>query len=421
MKALLDQHLPAQRRRKPVALWWLWLVMAGGIIGAGGYHLLSAYRRVARPELAPAPSIISATERATDGQQAPPRQEGKGAAVGQSNAARISALRGDELKAATSPCEAGLTVHHGNISADAYRSVFASEDVPDTSSASSVMPSLSPVSFMSGGCPINALPSLFLTGVRVSSEPKPRFTLAAGLPPMARESRLSAWLSAGLSTQPTARTYGGVLGVGAEWAVCRRWGLRIGVAYRHHWFDSARPTPFSTAYLDENDVRSIQPSLAPATGMWLRLARIHVMELPFQVCWKPTSRIRLYGGGSWSTPLAAQVKDQQKALDGSQVLLFSETREADERATRRLPRGECSATAGVGYRLNSRLELNAQLYWRLFLLADRHPPHSLAGAPLLPNRAPHVTPPLEQLSVQVGVVGWPGSLDRRKVARPLAQ
>jgi hypothetical protein len=58
------------------------------------------------------------------------------------------------------------------------------------------------------------------------------------------------------------------------------------------------------------------------------------------------------------------VKDRQKALDGSQVLLFSEAREADERATRRLPRGECSATAGVGYRLNPRLELNAQLYWR---------------------------------------------------------
>ncbi len=413
MKALLDQHLPAQRRRKPVALWWLWLVMAGGIVGAGGYHLFSAHRWVARPGLAPAPSIISATERATDGQQAPPRQEGKGAAVSQSNAARISALRRDEPKAAASPCEAGPTVHHGNISADAYRSVFASENAPDTSSAPWVMPSLFPVSFMNGGCAIGALPSLFPTGVCASSEPEPRFTLAAAPPVVARESRLGILLSAGVLTQPTTGAYGGLLGAGVERAVGRRWGLRVGVAYRHYRFDSARPTLFSMAYLDENDVRSIQPSLAPVAGMWLRLARIHVMELPFQVYWEPTSRVRLYGGGSWSALLAARVQDQQKALDGSQVLISFETREADERATRRLPRGECSATAGVGYRLNSRLELNAQLYWRLFLLADRHSPHSLAGAPLLPNRAPHVTPPLEQLSVQVGVVGRLGSLDRR--------
>ncbi len=366
MEALLDEHMPTSRRRRRIALWWLWLVM----VGVGG-----ALWQYYRTELQQQPTIPPLPERPVASEEVSPI----GPFLPKPRAA-FTAPPSELLKQELTPPPAGLYAQSSApaVLTAAARRVLRTDVVnlppppdaenappmpleasdPDISSESETTQSLAPLTSSETIVQQTTQRPLLPLGCRIQVLE----------PPKSSAKRLSLGFSAGSFAQINTEGYGLAIGPTLDWRTNKRWGLRIGLTYRYTHLPGTRLTANTTAYLEYADIEQLAPNLPSlkADGAWVRLSHTHRLEVPLLIYGQIAPRLRGYAGSLGGALLGARVRSVHSSSGQYQALNADETRQMNSAVSARLFRWEGSAVAGVGYALNHRVELCTQVQWQYF-------------------------------------------------------
>lgn len=410
MKALLDEHMPApRRRRRPVvALWWLWLLLAGI---AGG--LWRHYRAAQVPPAAPLPlertaqmPVAEVPPPAAGPEAGPHPSEHPAASLPQSAPGALPGLG----RYARPSASAAVSVHRSTMNAEIVPLLRSDGEVAHHPMAEPTpLEALETVEFAAAPSarPLALLPVL-LPALPLSARPLPLCPASTGqtlTSPTPGAKRLSAGLTVGAFAQPGAEARGLVIGPTFDWNAGRQWGLRTGLGYRFTHLYGNGLTASNTAYLESADLVRLSPGALPskADGIWVRLSHMHRLEVPVLLYGQMTPRLRLYGGGMGGVLLAARVREAPPASGSAQNFDASEIRQLSDLASARLFRWEGSAVAGAGYTLSRRFEVSIQAHWRFFASPSGQT-SAMRGA-VTPQPNPFPSDKSDRLLLQLSLLG----------------
>lgn len=366
MEALLDEHMPTSRRRRRIALWWLWLVM----VGMGG-----ALWQYYRTELQQQPTIPPLPERPVASEEVSPI----GPFLPEPRAA-LTALPLEPLEQKSTPPPAVLHAQSSTpaaLTAAAWRVSKAdvvnlppSPDAEDT--APMPLDASAPSVSSESKTPQSLTPLISSATMIQQTIQRPLLPLGCRIqvlePPKSSAKRLSLGFSAGSFAQINTEGYGLAIGPTLDWRTNKRWGLRIGLTYRYTHLPGTRLTANTTAYLEYADIEQLAPNLPllKADGVWVRLLHIHRLEVPLLIYGQIAPRLRGYAGVQGGALLGARVRSVHSFSGQYQALNVDKTHQLNSTVSARLFRWEGSAVAGVGYALSRRFELCAQVQWQCF-------------------------------------------------------
>lgn len=409
MEALLDEHMPAPHRRRPVvALWWLWLLLAG--IGGG---LWQRYRVAQVPPATPLPPLertaempVAAVAPPASGRGAVPHPSEHPTASLPQPVWGIQPGRGchDRLSApalagcTTVPFEATPSPSLDGEAAAHRTTELASSDVSEIAGAAAALHA-EPLALL----PVLLDPTFELPARRLSLSSAQASQMATS--PTPRTKHLSVGLTLGTFAQPSAEMFGLAIVPTFDWHASRRWGLRAGMGYRFTYLHGKDLSASNAVYLESSDLERLSPGSLPskADGIWVRLSHTHRLEAPVLVYSQTTPRLRLYGGGMGGVLLAARVQGVQPASGNEQHFHVAEIHQLSNLASARLFRWEGSALAGAGYALSRRFEVSVQAQWRFFTSPSGQPPATGVVSAPLPNSPSGKAG--EQLLLQISLLG----------------
>jgi len=176
-------------------------------------------------------------------------------------------------------------------------------------------------------------------------------------------------------------------GLTIDWQLgSRAWGLRSGILYAQERWSSSntvnqqRYVPFPAADYFEKGLsgrytsgtfsgitpipNSITADSLAGKDVYLQLSMVRRLELPLNLFWQATPRLRLYGGASfvWMTKALGRTEGAiiPKVLENNKsVYANPDISAVNSLVTASLPRFSTRLQLGIGWRVRPRIELNA--------------------------------------------------------------
>jgi hypothetical protein len=173
------------------------------------------------------------------------------------------------------------------------------------------------------------------------------------------------------------------VGLTANWRFAKRLGLHSGMLYaRDYWGINQHALqqvyvamPALDYYVQGYSGRALQGNI-PNTGLvsndslvnkvvYMRLRRMQRIEVPIQMFWQPSARLRLYLGGTLHCRLKMEGGYQQtllpSVLQPLQNVATLNTEAADQLIGESVPRFALRLQVGTGWQITRRIETTVQL------------------------------------------------------------
>lgn len=402
MQQLLDRDMPTDRKRRPVAWWWLGLLLLPLAILGGRTWWQTESRQPAEQ----APAMIK-TERPVvlqnaEHQPAPPErtpvrsaeakpaQANKSVASAGNQAPQLSVVHSqaknpvhvmqpaDQATTIPNPVTDIVSTPTEQVTAalpEAGQSVVVAETEPTPAATTDTQNDIETATALLE-TPLHAVEKEY-------TDPVTTKTFAAYIAenpvvkPVQTNPRWAFGLSASASTEyfKYLNTISG--GLTADWRFARKLGLRTSILYTRY-----RPSPSRQPVVAVEEVR-----YSNATGLYtgafnvptgsnsnihdtseedyvyIPLRKLHQIEMPVLAWWQPIRNLRVYSGISVEYTFFGQSADQNY-IDNSLVLLdsYASQKNASIAATSALNRWQLQYQGGLGLRLGRHAELSA--FWR---------------------------------------------------------
>ncbi len=187
------------------------------------------------------------------------------------------------------------------------------------------------------------------------------------IPVRENKKSLSWGATVGVLSETTPGYAGATAGLVAEWRPGKRWGLRSGLAYQFHLLrDEDRPITSVTtaAYAEATGDQTIFDNTFLVSSsdftvpVYVPISRLHRLEIPLQVFWQPTRKVRLYAGASFGANLYAQTAS--RSLKNGKIYDVQEgtpARNLNQEVSRQIRGGQIGWNVGISYQPTKRIEL----------------------------------------------------------------
>ena len=406
MRQVLDREMPAERKRRPFAWWWTGLLLLPLAIWGGQAMWRSGAKHPDAP--LPAHESMPKNERpvvqSTDNQPLIPSKNvspsgdayqqvsGKSADNQPKNAAALSAAYAPAAASDEKRSNLPAIVTPDDKAALATRQFLDNTSVP-------VPATTDPTNAASGESTsgmIMAESRMNLLSPLTHAPPSVVLERAAALPPPAVSNipvensivkapvakKWSFGVTAAASTEQFTILNGVSAGLSADWRFARNWGLRASGMYtRYRTSSNSQPVvavesvDYANAtglYTGSNNYNN--PNTATGGNLatedlsisyvYVPLRKLHQIEMPVMLWWKPVRGLRLYSGIALNYTFLGQ-STEQNYINNQAISLTSDAsqKRASRVATSELPRWQFQYQGGLGIHLGRHADLSA--FWRM--------------------------------------------------------
>lgn len=414
MRRALDREMPEERRRRPVALLWIFALLApvAGLLGwylIGQGHVPAGRMPVAADSRQPAlqtpeRQIADNTEPASPAGQTGP--EGKNRKAEQSK----SKPAGKQKNTAKTKMVKDASGGGGREKMRSEgRTIMALQSTPAAEPAASLLPPAQSVAVQE--IPLPSSPVLAVqnqTPDVAAAEPVPIAESPAGseqqTPPAASSIAASsltdnaanapfflppkpidplrenpkAWAfaaSAGVFSNTKGDYTGTGAGLNAEWQPLKHWGLRSGVGYQYrqlgteerpvvavatsNYVDATGDLRVAAANGNFNQTPTTQGDNAP---VFVPISRLHRLEVPILAFWQPMSKLRLFGGVSVGSNLYAQTGDRSLSNNVVYDISGNAAKNLNQEVSSQVREWDSRLSVGVGFKPLRQMEIGLFLH-----------------------------------------------------------
>lgn len=413
MREALDREMPEERRRRPVALLWIFalLVPAAGALG----WLIFRQGTGAPSELADVKPIVvppSTGAAILDKQMAEiPEKNARPTVPAANNDMPAGRLRYN----ATKKTERHLLSSAYQTVSPHFNGTTDRETAPSTTGQVSLQPAGANPTFEPLGAgnalktpeSTNSVTETTLQDIETASHPEtvqtgepgemPAQNTIAGvfapaaaadttavtsfvMPPKPidplRDNKKSTWAfgaNAGVMSDSKGDYAGAGAGLSAEWQPLKKWGLRSGIGYQFHQLATdERPVVSLSAIsyvdvtgdqrvaLDNNNFHSpgtAQGSTDPSP-VFIPVGRLHRVEMPVLAFWQPISKLRVFGGVAIGNNLYVETGDRTLSNNKVYTVLDGDAgKKLNNEVSEQFREWDTRWSIGVGFKPVRHLEL----------------------------------------------------------------
>ncbi len=401
MQQLLDRDMPAERKRRPIAWWWLGLLLLPlAILGSRAW-----WQTESMQPAEPAPAVLK-TDRPVVLQSTDRQHTVSQNATEHTPAAQLDQTQKSvegTVYAAPQLSAAGRPIQHHTTTTPATvmqpSAVATSMQHPKTDIAF-VSPEKAAVVPSASAEPVSVLPenqvTIAATGKDFADALQPletplqpvekenTFDIAARsfpaytaekpvIQPLKASPKWAFGLSAATSTEyfESLNTISG--GVTTDWRFARKLGLRSSVLYTRYRPTASRQPVVAVEEVQYSNATGLYTGAYTAPSniqnseqneyVYIPLRKLHQVEIPLLAWWQPLRKLRVYSGISVDYTFLGQ-SAQQNYIDNALVSLdtYDSRKSAGQVATQELNRWQFQYQGGVGLRLGRHAELSA--FWK---------------------------------------------------------
>jgi hypothetical protein len=244
------------------------------------------------------------------------------------------------------------------VLADAPTTPTAQNTEPNASTQPATSPEIAPAA---------ATPPSVITSAPTPTVEQDAAPATPIIPVRENKKSLSWGATVGVLSETTPGYAGATAGLVAEWRPGKRWGLRSGLAYQFHLLrDEDRPITSVTtaAYAEATGDQTIFDNTFLVSSsdftvpVYVPVSRLHRLEIPLQVFWQPTRKVRLYAGASFGANFYAQTAS--RSLKNGKIYDVQEgtpARNLNQEVSRQIRGGQMGWNVGISYQPTKRIEL----------------------------------------------------------------
>lgn len=405
MRQVLDREMPAERKRRPFVWWWTGLLLLPLAIWVGQ----AMWRSGATPTEVPLPAheLMPKNERpvvqTTDNKPHTPSQvltpssdanqqvSAKSAENQPQNAASLNAAHAPAMAnenrfnlpvvfVPDQPAEdVGKEARENAVflTSDATDAVVTTTDEATTEVASVAE---SPMDVLS---PLTQAPQpVVLEHAGTLPPPVSIIPVAKSLVATPVAKKWSFGITAAASTEQFSLLNGVSAGLSADWRFARKWGLRASGMYTRYRTSSGNQPVVAVESVDYANATGLytgsnnynNPNTATGGNLatedlsisyvYVPLRKLHQIEMPVMLWWKPVRGLRLYSGIALNYTFLGQ-STEQNYINNQAISLTSGSsqKRAGRVATSELPRWQFQYQGGLGIHLGRHADLSA--FWRM--------------------------------------------------------
>ena len=417
MRRALDREMPEERRRRPVALLWIFalLVPAAGILGwllfGPGIDTPATVSRQAPVASSPAPAPAEQNKQAANAADKYTRSA-KSVAGNDNQAYQLREITPEKAEH-YSVLGLAFQTTAPRFSGEPARESDLSNANPVSPRESGAVPVFEPVMNNSGpdASSLNPAPENTLQDIALQNPAGPAETeqtpnpviaapiqnpISSALPASTeadtasiapffmpvkpidplREAKKSDWsfgANAGVSSDTRGDYAGMGAGLSAEWQPLKKWGFRSGVGYQFRQLGAEeRPVVSLTAisYVDVTGDKRIAAAnngfQSPSTNqgstepsqVYIPIGRLHRVEVPVLAFWQPLSKLRVFGGVAIGNNLYVQAGN--RTLNNNVVYTVPDgtsNKNLNREVSEQFRQWDTRLSIGVGFKPARHLEL----------------------------------------------------------------